>query len=168
MRLFDGGGCSLPVMADDASEFRERVGHRRMGTEGFLAHIRQARLLQGHVAGGAAIDHVLFGNPYLMDATLEPPREASRIRTVVDQLHIKTLVVTPLADEIFGGGNGRDQRQQDAHRGEAARRSADKEACDAGELIFSTHSAPPGPNPCLAFCSVGFTFGYSRYPASRE
>jgi len=115
VRLFDGGGRSLSVMADDTPEFGERVWHRRMRAEGLLAHIRKAGFLQGDMAGGAAIDHVLLGNPYLVDTTLEAVLETSRIWTVADQLHIEPLIVAPLAEEIFGGGNCRDQRQKNAH-----------------------------------------------------
>src|ERR1035438_2676533 len=61
VRLLDGCGSSLPVMANDTAKLRERVRHRRMLTEGLLAHITEACFLQGYMAGCAAIDHALLG-----------------------------------------------------------------------------------------------------------
>src|ERR1022692_570254 len=106
-----------------------------MRTERLLAHIGQGWFLQGHVAGGAAIDHVLLGNPYLMNATFEAVLKASRIRTVANHLFIESLIVAPLAEKILGGGNRGDYRQQDADRGKAARRCPREKPDDAAELI---------------------------------
>src|ERR1017187_1711908 len=82
-----------------------------------------------------------------MNATFEAPLETSSIRTIADQLHIESLIVAPLAEQIVGGGNCRDHCQQHADRGKAARRSADEKSRDATDFISEAHSAPPRPYP---------------------
>ena len=78
---------------------------------------------------------MLLGNPYLVNAALEAVLETSGIRTGADQLHIKPLIMPPLAEEILGGSNRGDDCQQDAHRGKAARRCTHKKPCHAAKLI---------------------------------
>jgi hypothetical protein len=76
-----------------------------MRTEGFLTHITEACFLQGYMAGCAAIDHALLGNPYLVNAAFKSPLQTPRIRPGADEMRVLFLVMAPLAEEIFGGSN---------------------------------------------------------------
>src|SRR5579864_94316 len=135
VRLLDSCGSSLTVMANHAAKLGERVGHRRVRTEGFPAHIIEARFLQGHVAGCATVHHALLGNPYLVDAAFKSPPQTRRIRPCADQPQIVLLVMAALTEEVFGGSNGGDDRQQHAHRRKPSRSCSHEETPDSSQWI---------------------------------
>ena len=108
MRFLNGGGCTLPVVANHAAELCQRMWHGRMRPEGLFADVAETCFLQSNVAGCAAIRHASLRNPYLPDAGVESALQAIRVRSGADQLPIQSLIMPPLTEEILGRGDGCD------------------------------------------------------------
>ena len=71
VRFFHGGGGALSAMAGGAAKLRQRVRNDRMLAKCYRADIGKAVFFQSKMAGGAAVGHLLLGNPDLLDAAFE-------------------------------------------------------------------------------------------------
>ncbi len=97
MGLFHRGGRALAPMAQDAAKFGEFMRDRRVRPEGLGLDVHQARLLQSHVTGGAAIHHTQFRQPDLLHTALEPPGQRGGFAASPDQSQVLLLIAAPLA-----------------------------------------------------------------------
>ena len=82
-----------------------------MRTIRLVTDIAEACFFQRDVTRGAAIDHAKLRNPNLLNAAFEVTAKCDRVASGADQSEIPFLVVAPLAEVIFGGGDRKENQQ---------------------------------------------------------
>src|ERR1039458_9078451 len=104
---------ALAAVADRASELIELMGNRGMRPEGLRIHVGEARFFYTNVATGAAVDYAQVGQPDLLNPSLEMALQRVGVAAVADHLQIAVLIMAPLAEVVFRGGDGeRKQKHQ--------------------------------------------------------
>src|ERR1017187_5560533 len=82
-----GGRNALSAMAYRASELLELMWNHGMRAEGLHVHVGEAGFFQTNVATRAAVDHAEFGQPDLLDPSLEMPLQGDRKSTRLNSSH---------------------------------------------------------------------------------
>jgi hypothetical protein len=137
VRFGYGGRGALPTMAHRASELVEPVRNHRMLAEGLRAHIGEAGFFQTNVATRATVDYAEVGQPDLLNTSLEMALERDRIAAVANHLQIAMLVMTPLAEVVFRGGDR--ERSQKYKTNHAERANAVPKQLVPERLEFFLH-----------------------------
>ena len=86
VRFFHGGGGALSAMAGGTAKLRQRVRNDRVLAERYRANICQAVFFQSEMAGRAAVGHLLFGNPDLLNAALIMALQGHGIGAATDEM----------------------------------------------------------------------------------
>ena len=76
-----------------------------MRAERLRAHIGEAGFFHRNMATRATVHDVQAGQPDLLDPSLEVSLQRDRIAAVADHFLIAMLIMTPLAEVVFRGGD---------------------------------------------------------------
>ena len=116
MRFGHSGRSALAAVADRASELVESMRYYGMLPERLRVHIGEAGFFQTNMATGAAVDHSEIGQPDLLNPSLKMALQGHSIAAIANHLQIAVLIVTPLAEVVFRGSDGkRNQKHQTDH-----------------------------------------------------
>src|ERR1022692_1643150 len=120
VRFGYGRGGALAAMAEGASELVELMWNHGMRSERLLVYVGEAGFFQSHVATGAAVNHAEVGEPDLLNPSLEMALQRDRIAAVGNHLPIAMLIMTPLAEVVFRGGDRERKQKYQADHAERA------------------------------------------------